>query len=185
MLRQIAAFVGIVWGVFALDAILPTDLSAWGLVPRTLAGLVGIATMPFLHGGWGHLIANTISLVVLLLFLFGTRRRPWPVVSSIVVLGGLLLWAGGRQANHIGASALIFGLAAFLIVSGLVQRRLAPLLISIAVAFLYGGMLLGGVLPFGNRGVSWDGHLAGALAGAIAAWFTPPDPRPARTLRPA
>jgi membrane associated rhomboid family serine protease len=87
------------------------------------------------------------------------------------VLGGVLLWLFGRgHALHIGASGLVFGLAVFLIVSGLREQRIIPLFISVLVAFVYGGTLLGGILPW-QSGVSWDGHLLGGIAGALVAWL--------------
>jgi membrane associated rhomboid family serine protease len=81
-----------------------------------------------------------------------------------------LLWLFGRPANHIGASGLIFGLIAFLIVSGLLERRFVPLVISVVVIFFYGGSLLLGVVPRLGSHVSWDGHLFGAVAGGIIAY---------------
>ena len=86
------------------------------------------------------------------------------------MLGGLLLWLFGRHATHIGASGLIFGLIAFLIVSGLEERRIIPLIIAVVVGFLYGGTLLWGILPLSGPHTSWDGHLCGAIAGAAVAY---------------
>jgi membrane associated rhomboid family serine protease len=84
--------------------------------------------------------------------------------------GGSLLWLFGRTATHIGASNLIFGLVVFLIVSGLLEKRLVPLLIAIVVGVVYGGSLLSGIVPELGSRISWDGHLCGAVAGALVAY---------------
>ncbi|MGB5599836.1 MAG: rhomboid family intramembrane serine protease, partial [Thiothrix litoralis] len=98
----------------------------------------------------------------------------------VTVLGGLLLWLFGRgHSLHIGASGLVFGLAVFLIVSGILEKRTVPLLVSIFVAFTYGTTLLAGILPW-QQGVSWDGHLFGGIAGGLVAWLLFRPVRPTR-----
>ena len=166
------AFVGVIWGVFLLDCALPYDLASFGLTPRTVRGLAGIPLTPFLHASWQHIISNTLPLVVLLVLLAGSRARSWLVVAEIVLLGGGLLWLAGRPATHVGASGLIFGLIAFLIVSGLLERRLVPLLIALGVGFAYGGTLLSGIVPRFGSHISWDGHLCGAIAGVLIAFLS-------------
>jgi membrane associated rhomboid family serine protease len=168
-LRGVLLFVGAIWAVFLLSLLWPA-LDDYGLVPRRLIGLVGIPAMPFLHGSFSHIIGNTIPLFVLLLLLAGSRARSWEVVIDIVLLGGALLWVFGRSAIHIGASGLISGLTAFLILSGLLEQRLVPLLIALIVGFLYGGSLIFGVIPHFGSNISWDGHLCGAVAGALIAY---------------
>jgi membrane associated rhomboid family serine protease len=168
-LRGVLLFVGAIWAVFLLSLLLP-NLRDYGVLPRRLVGLVGIPAMPFLHANFAHLLANTVPLFVLLLLLAGSRARSWEVVLDIVVLGGLLLWLFGRSAIHVGASGLISGLTAFLILSGLLERRVVPLLITLIVGFFYGGSLILGVVPRLNSHISWDGHLCGAFAGAVVAY---------------
>lgn len=126
--------------------------------------------MPFLHANFLHLLSNTIPLVVLLILLAGSRAESWQVVLDVALLGGLLLWIFGREAVHIGASGLISGLTAFLIVAGLLEQRIVPLLIALIVGFLYGGSLILGVIPRFGSNISWDGHLCGAIAGGIVAY---------------
>lgn len=168
-LPLVLLFVGLIWLVFLLDRFLP--LEQFGLVPRDGSHIVGIITMPFLHGNLEHLMSNTVPLLILLTLLAGSRANSRMIVLVIVLLGGGLLWLFGRGAAlHIGASGLVFGLAVFLIVSGLLERRLLPLLIAAFVAFMYGSSLLSGILPW-QQGVSWDGHLFGGIAGALAAVF--------------
>jgi membrane associated rhomboid family serine protease len=162
-------FICSLWAVYLISLALPR-VDQYGVVPRTAAGLLGIVAMPFLHANLQHLIGNTIPLAVLLLLLAGSRARSWRVVVAVTVLGGLLLWLFGRPAVHIGASGLISGLTAFLILSGLREGRLVPLLIALLVGFLYGGSLVIGVIPRFGSHISWDGHLCGAIAGAIVAY---------------
>jgi membrane associated rhomboid family serine protease len=116
-------------------------------------------------------MSNTLPLVVLLVLLAGSRADSRKIVAIIIVLGGVLLWLFGRgDYNHIGASLLVFGLASFLIVSGILEKRTLPMIISIVVAVTYGTSLLSGILPW-QQGVSWDGHLMGGIAGATTAWM--------------
>lgn len=158
-IKGVLAFIGAIWAIFILECILPFDLRSFGLIPRTATGLAGIPAMPFLHANWQHLISNTLPLFVLLILLAGSKANSWMVVAQVVLLGGALLWLLGRPGNHIGASGLIFGLMAFLIVSGLLERRFVPLLISIVVIVFYGGSLLLSVIPRLGSHISWDGHL--------------------------
>ena len=167
----VLAFVGVVWVVFIVGLVLPVELNNYGVIPRTVRGLVGIPAAPFLHANFAHIVSNTLPHVVLLILLAGSRGRSWFVVASIMLIGGMLLWVFGRPANHIGASGLIYGLIAYLIVSGILEGRIVPLLIAILVGFLYGGTLAAGVVPAWGSQVSWEGHLFGALAGGgIALW---------------
>ncbi|HIE98840.1 MAG: rhomboid family intramembrane serine protease [Fuerstiella sp.] len=169
-LHGVGVFVAIVWAVFVLDAFLPGEFNDFGLSPRSVTGLTGILTMPFLHGGWDHLLGNTVPLVVLLCLLAGSRANTYTIVPQIVVLGGILLWVFGRgDTVHVGASGLIYGLIAFLIVAGFREGRLVALAIAVFVGFTYGATSISGVLPTVGPGISWDGHLMGAIAGAIVA----------------
>ena len=144
--RYVLYFIGIVWAVYFLSLVFPS-LDHFGVVPRTLVGLIGIPATPFLHVNFFHLLGNTIPLFILLMLLAGSKARSWEIVVDIVLLGGLLLWLLGRSATHIGASGLIFGLISFLIFSGILERRFLPLIISLIVGFFYGGTLLRGILP--------------------------------------
>lgn len=176
-LRGIVIFIGVIWAVFFVSLVFPT-LDSFGVVPRTLVGLVGIPAAPFLHANLHHLLSNTIPLFILLALLAGSKARSFEIVIEVVLLGGLLLWIFGRTATHIGASGLIFGLSAFLILSGILEKRAGPMIIAAVVGFLYGGTLLWGILPSFGSQVSWDGHLFGAIAGGIVAYALTTKPRP-------
>lgn len=172
-LKAVLVFVAFIWLVFFIGLIPPLDLTSYGIVPRTTRGLIGIFTAPFLHMNLAHIASNTIPLIVLLVLLAGSRAASWAIVLSIVLLSGALLWLFGRPANHIGASGLIYGLVAYLFVSGIREQRFVPVAIAILVGFLYGGTMAYGLVPRLRSEVSWDGHLFGAIAGgAIAYWMT-------------
>lgn len=166
--KGIIIFVALIWVVFVLDQVLP--LENFGLIPRSLPGLVGIVTLPFLHGDWAHIVGNTVPLVVLLLLLAGSRANSIDIVIFISVIAGIGLWIFGRSAIHIGASVLVFGLVGFLVCAGFFEKRLLSALIAIGVAVVYGSTLVYGVLPT-QSGVSWEGHLIGAITGGAVAYY--------------
>jgi membrane associated rhomboid family serine protease len=180
-IHGVALFVGAIWAVYFVSLVFP-GVDQFGVIPRRMGGLVGIVAMPFLHGNLGHLLGNTIPLIVLLILLAGSRAESWEVVVIISCLGGLLLWIFGRPAVHIGASGLISGLGAFLILSGFLEQRLIPLLIALLVGFLYGSSLVMGVVPRIGSQVSWDGHLCGAIAGGLVAYALTRGSRQRRSL---
>jgi membrane associated rhomboid family serine protease len=183
-LLYILIFLGVIWAVFFVSCALPS-LYLYGIVPRTTSGLIGIPLSVFLHANLGHLYANTVPLFILLALLAGSKARSWEIVLLVTLLGGALLWLfgrpwfGGPPTVHIGASGLIFGLIAFIIVSGFLEGRIAPLFLSLAVGFFYGGTLLWGILPTAGPSVSWDGHLFGAIAGTVVAYLLTKEDKPA------
>jgi membrane associated rhomboid family serine protease len=168
-LKHIIRFVALLYIIHLLDWVLLYDFNQLGIKPRTLSGLIGIPLSPLLHANWAHLLSNTIPLFFLLFLIGNFYPKKTPVVIfTIVVLGGLLVWIFGRSAVHIGASGLIYGLAAFLVVHGFLQKDVRSLLLSILVIGLYGGLIFG-VFPT-NRLISWEGHLFGAMSGAFIAY---------------
>jgi membrane associated rhomboid family serine protease len=177
VLKVCLGLIAAMWIVFGLQCFVP-KLTEWGLVPRTTAGLVGILSMHFLHGGLGHLMSNTIPLVVLLLLLVSSRRDALRLVFVIAVFSAALLWIAGRQNLHIGASVLVYGLSAFLLTAGVVEKRWLDMLVSVVVLFLFGGSLLWGAIPSWSSHVSWDGHLSGAVAGVGLAYLNRRSPTP-------
>jgi membrane associated rhomboid family serine protease len=141
-----------------------------GLEPREADGLDGILFAPMLHGPWEHLMANTVPLLIFgfLLLLAGVQR--WLVVTAVVwLVGGAGVWlTGGAGTVHIGASVLVFGWLCYLLLRGLFSGRPGQLALGAVLLLLYGGVLWG-VLP-GQPGISWQGHLFGAIGGGLAAW---------------
>jgi membrane associated rhomboid family serine protease len=171
----------LMWVLEVLDAVLPVVLDRFGIVGRTASGLVGIPLAPLLHGGFGHLIANTVPFLVLGgLVAWRSRDRFVPVLLVIVVLGGLGVWLVTSPSTvTIGASGVLFGFATYLITAGVLTRHWLDVAVAVGVVLLYGSML-GGVLPVTVAdGVSWQGHLTGALAGVAAALLLAGRGRPA------
>jgi len=167
-IKGIAVFIALIWMVFVLDRFLP--LENFGLIPRTLGGAAGIITLPFLHADLQHLTSNSVPLIVLLLLLAGSRANSIDIVVLVSLLAGIALWLFGRTAIHIGASVLVFGLTGFLVCAGFFEKRLLSAFIAIGVAVVYGSTMLAGILPRGG-GVSWEGHLFGAVAGGLVAYY--------------
>jgi membrane associated rhomboid family serine protease len=167
----IAGFVLLLYLIEGVDSILGNQLDAFGVEPRESDGLDGILFAPLLHLGWLHLTANTVPLLVLgyLILLSGVGH--WAAVTFVVwVVGGVGTWlTGAPNTLHLGASVLVFGWLVYLILRGVFSRRPGQVLVGVLVLFLYGGALLG-ALP-GQDGVSWQGHLFGAIGGAVAAWW--------------
>lgn len=169
--QVILVFVGFLYVVELLDTLLGNRLDGAGVRPREVDGLDGIVFAPVLHAGWAHLVANTVPLLVFgfLILLGGVAR--WVVVTAVVwVMAGVGVWlTGGDHTVHIGASVLAFGWLVYLLVRGFFSGSVPQILLGLLLLFVYGG-LLWGVLP-GQPGVSWQGHLFGALGGLFAAWW--------------
>lgn len=157
------------WLVEALNLVVGHRLNAFGLLPRSGPGLVGIVTAPFLHAGLSHLASNTASIAVLggLVSLYGERSFI-NVTAFVTLTGGTAIWFFARSAFHVGASILVFGYFGYLLARGWHERSATSIVVALAVVALYGG-LLWGVLP--SRGVSFEGHLFGLLAGVGAAFL--------------
>ncbi len=163
-----ARLVFLMWGTFVLDQLYPIDLAMFGILPRTIRGLIGIITAPLLHGSVAHLVSNTMPVLIFgtVLYMF-YRRVATQVFLQCYFFTGILVWLFARTSIHIGASGLIYGLAFFLIFFGLFQRDFKSLLISIIILIFYGGIFYG-VLPTQSY-VSWESHLLGGLIGFLNA----------------
>lgn len=164
-----AGFVVVLWVLEIVDAATGHPLDAYGVQPRTEDGLVGIALAPVLHFGFDHLVSNTVAVLVLGFLTLATGiGRGLAATAIIWVVGGLGVWLFAQPGSiHAGASILIFGWIVYLLVRGLLNRNTVEILIGVAVFLLYSSVLLG-VLP-GQPGVSWQGHLFGAVGGFLAA----------------
>jgi membrane associated rhomboid family serine protease len=144
------------------------SFSGLGIAPRTKYGAFGIIFSPLLHANSAHLLANSIPLFVLLILLFWDRHyHPYWTLAMIWVGSGLGTWLIGRDAVHIGASSVIFGLVTYLIVAGVLMKSWRSALVAVLVLILFGGILYG-VLPQAGP-ISWEGHLSGAIVGVLAA----------------
>jgi membrane associated rhomboid family serine protease len=164
----IGALVVLMWAVETVD-VFAGDLDAHGIRPRDAAGLEGIATAPFLHGGFGHLIGNTLPFVVMggVIALAGLARVA-AVTAIVALVSGLGTWlVAASNTVHVGASGIVFGYAAYLLSRGIFSRRPLHLGVGALVLGIYGTTLLFGLRP--TEGISWQGHLFGALGGLLAA----------------
>lgn len=174
----IAAFTGLLYLVEAADTVLrgfrdenglTRTLDVEGIQPRSLDGLDGVLWAPVLHGGWQHLVGNTALVLVLgFLVLAGGVGQFVTVTATVWIVGGLGVWliaSGGT--THIGASILVFGWMVFLLARGFFARNAGQITLAAMLFLLWGGMLWG-VLP-SAAGISWEGHLFGALGGLLAA----------------
>lgn len=167
--KHIIQLIVFMYAVYLLGLFIP--ITQYGIIPRSIDGLIGVFTAPFLHRGIWHLVSNTIPLFVLLSVLhYFYPKKTASVVVFTALVGGLLVWVFARKANHIGASGLIYGLAAFLITYGFLVRKLIPILVSIVIAFLYGS-LIWGIFPSFRSYISWEGHLFGAVSGVLIAFL--------------
>ncbi|MCP9234471.1 rhomboid family intramembrane serine protease [Lewinella sp. JB7] len=161
----------LMWIVFIIDYYLTGGLLSayYGLHTRELAGVPGILLSPFFHGGWGHLLSNSVPFVSLTGLLVFFYARLWPrVLASLWIGTGALVWVLGRSVTHIGASGVVYALAAFLAFSGIFRRDFRAVAVSLLVLFYYGGMIVG-ILP-GQEGVSWESHLLGLVMGIFGAY---------------
>jgi membrane associated rhomboid family serine protease len=166
----IGAFTALLYLIEVVDTAMSGRLDQFGIQPRTLGGLDGVLWAPLLHGGWGHLFANTLPVLLFGFLVMSNGVGQWVAVTlTIWVFSGLGVWLVGGAGTTIGASGLAFGWLAFLLVRGIFNRALGQILVAV-VLFLYWGSTLLGVLP-GNPGVSWQGHLFGAIGGILAAWL--------------
>ena len=164
-------FLAIMWFVEIFDQLTPFfHFDSLGIRPRHVMGLIGILTAPFLHGGFSHLIANSIPFLVLGgVVMLGGRQVFWGVTLFAMAAGGLGVWLFAGPGIHIGASGLIFGYLGFLLSRGFFERSAPWILVSLGILLLYGGLVFG-LLP-GQKGISWHGHFFGFAAGIAAAWL--------------
>lgn len=167
-------FVLLMWLVFWLQQGSELAFLHGGVLPRKLSGLPGIISSVFIHGDIGHIASNSLPLLVLgSLHFFFYKRIAKSAFLWIWLISGLWLWIGGRNAEqhpqyHIGASTLVYGLAFFLFFSGVFRRHIQLMVVSALVVFLYGS-LVWGMFPL-QEGMSWEGHLFGAIAGILVAY---------------
>jgi membrane associated rhomboid family serine protease len=164
-------FVFMMWmvhlGLLALEV---NDSFRYGVFPHSFKGLRGVFLYPLLHGGWGHLFSNSVPIFVLGAGLFYFYKvMAYRTFFGIYFLSGILLWFIGRPSFHVGASGIVYGLVAFLFISGLIRKHANLMAFSLIVVFLYGS-LVWGLLPI-DPSVSFEGHLAGGIAGAFFAWL--------------
>jgi membrane associated rhomboid family serine protease len=167
--KILLALVALMWAVEVVDVIADHQLDQYGIEAREPQGLDGIVTAPFLHVGFGHLISNTIPFVIMgLLIAVEGARRLVAVFAIVAVVSGLGTWIVAPEGSiHVGASGVVFGFATYLIARGWFNKRTSQIAIGLVILVIWGGVLVGGLQP--REGISWQGHLFGAIGGLVAA----------------
>lgn len=166
--------VSILWLIKLVELTIGFSFFRLGILPRDLSGILGIFTSPFIHGDLSHLFSNTFPLIVLgFLILQSYKQIAYKLVALVCLGGGLFVWLLGNPFSppsyHIGASGLIYGLAFFIFFSGVFRKDIRSIALALIVVMFYGGIIWG-LLPI-QEGVSWEGHLGGALMGILGAYF--------------
>ena len=163
-------FAATLWAVEVVNFVTGHEFIRWGILPRTVKGLMGIPLNPFIHTGIMHLILNTGPIVILGGLI--CWRGKWIFLEKtffIILVGGLGLWIIGRSSYHVGASGLMFGYFGYLVSRGILEKSFSSLIVSLITVFAYGG-LIWGLLPTYSW-ISWEGHFCGFVAGIVAARF--------------
>lgn len=166
----VVLLLAVMWAVEIVDIAFRGRLDRFGVHPREVSGLPGIVFAPFLHAGFGHLIANSLPFLVLGGIVAYSGLRQFLQVTAIVIVGsGLGMWLfGASNSVQVGASGLVFGYLTYLLTRGFIAQRLSWILGAVLIGLLYGS-LLWGLIP--RHGISFSGHLFGALSGVVAAWL--------------
>ena len=163
-------FVLLMWLIYWLNVHFDLDYIDYGIFPRTFSGLKGILFSPFIHGSLSHLFNNSFPILILgtaLFYYYG--RLGVKVFVLIYFLTGMLVWISARDAYHIGASGIIYGLAGFLFLSGVLRREKTLMALSLLVTFLYGS-LFWGIFPVREH-ISWESHFWGGIVGFVLALY--------------
>jgi membrane associated rhomboid family serine protease len=162
-------FVFIMWMVKIIEVLFNIDLYQYGIYPLTAKGLEGIIFSPFIHANFNHLFSNTLPLFFLSVALFYFYSEvALKVFIWTFFITGFLVWVAGREAYHIGASGLVYGLASFLFFSGIIRRYFRLIALSLLIVFLYGSMVWG-LFPGVYKDVSWESHMLGFFSGVVLA----------------
>ncbi len=166
-------FVLLIGAVKLAEVLMHTSFAEYGIYPLHWSGLPGIIVSPLLHEDWSHLLANSGPLLILgsVIFYF-YRAISFRVIGLIYFMTGLWVWLMAREAYHIGASGVVYGMASFVFTSGILRKDSRLMAVSLLVVFLYGG-LLWGLFPqlFPEKNISWESHLMGIIAGIVTAVY--------------
>lgn len=171
-------FVMLIWFIFWIDSRFMLNLYHLGVLPGEMQGVFGIVTSPLIHGSLMHLVNNTFPILALGAGLFYFYPRiAWKVIAISWISSGVLTWLIGRESSyHIGASGIIYALAGFIFLCGILRKQPRLLALSLLVVFFYGS-LVWGVLPIEDT-ISWEAHLGGAISGfALAVVYRKSPPR--------
>ncbi len=166
-------FIVLLWVIKLGEILTQVDLGFLGVYPLKFSGLIGLVTSPLIHADVKHLFANSVPLFILgsCLFYF-YKEISIRTFLLIYLITGLSVWLGGREAYHIGASGVVYGLASFLFFSGIIRKDIRLLAITMFVAFIYGSMIWG-IFPdfYPEKNISYESHFWGLVVGAILAFY--------------
>ncbi|HKO27373.1 MAG TPA: rhomboid family intramembrane serine protease [Solirubrobacteraceae bacterium] len=185
----LAGIVAIMWILEAINSLDSNRIATSdGIYARNLDHIWAIFTAPFLHFSFQHLIANTIPFLFMgVIIAMQGARRLLLVTLVIIVVGGLGTWLiAPSGTDTAGASGVVFGYATYLFARGFFNRSVLELLTGLVVGVVWGGALLSSVVP--HTGVSWQGHVCGAIGGVVAAYMVrrerpaKPGPKPMSPL---
>ena len=174
-----------------VNSLLSYRLNAhYGIVSRSLHGLIGVLTAPLLHAGWPHLLSNLVPLLIFgLLIMLGSVRQFVAVTAMVWLLSGLGVWAfGPSDAVTIGASGLVFGWLAYLVTRGVFTRNIGQIVVGVVLLVIWGGVFWTGIVKVAVAdltnvvAISWQGHLFGAIGGVLAAFLVARADGPRRKL---
>lgn len=174
------SFTLLLWLVSLAEYFGGFDLTRFGIYPRQVDGLIGVFCAPFIHGSFAHLFANTAPIIVLgTMLLYGYPRAARILLPTVYLGGGFGVWLFAREAYHIGASGLAFGMLYFVLAVGVLRWDRRAIALALVIFFLYGGMIWG-ILPESQE-ISFESHLAAALIGIVLAFLLRHrDPEPPR-----
>lgn len=160
----------ILYTLRTMESVMGWDFTTWGIYPGETKGIMGIFTSPLVHADWGHLFANTLPLLFLLwCLLYFYRDLGIGILFFIWIVSGILTFIIGKPGWHIGASGIIYSLAFFLFLSGILRKYIPLVALSLLITFLYGSLVWNMFPQFASVTTSWEGHLGGAVAGIAAA----------------
>lgn len=170
--------ISLIWLVKITEELFGLDLSGLGIFPLSVKGLPGIVLSPFIHEDFKHLFNNSIPLFFLSVVLFYFYSEiALKVLALTVIFTGGLVWIAGRDAWHIGASGVVYGLASFHFFSGIIRKHFRLIGLSLLIVFLYGSMVWG-IFPDIYKNVSWESHMLGFFSGAVlAVWYRKEGPQ--------
>ncbi|NNC93960.1 MAG: rhomboid family intramembrane serine protease [Chitinophagales bacterium] len=161
----------VIWLIKIIEIAMSANFAAYGILPKQVIGLRGILFSPLIHGDFRHLISNSLPLLILGTILFNSYKEvAWKIIMMAYFLVGGLVWLTATGSSiHIGASGVVYGLAFFLLASGIFRKDRESIGIALVVTLLYGG-LIWGILPV-QAGISWESHLYGAVVGIVTAFY--------------
>lgn len=162
--------VGLMWLVKIIEVIQNYKYTRWGIFPRDIDGLVGIIAAPFIHSDWQHLMSNSIPMLALMsMVMVFYRRVAIPSIIIITLFTGFTVWLFARDAYHVGASGVVYGLVAFLAWTGIFRRNLKSIILALVILVAFGGYFHG-IVP-NKEGTSWESHLFGGMVGIFTAFL--------------